>query len=116
MKLIISAILENLGTRNDGTVKLSLGTQEIDPAQVGNLFQLRGKYIKVLLSDTNITHIEASLIDEEKVQDASKAKSPSRRLRAVLFRVHEQQQTTMSFDDWYKIEMERVIEHYKNKW
>lgn len=115
MKLIIGAILEGLGTRNDGSVKLSIGTQEIDPAQVGNLFQLRGKFIKVFLSDTNITPLEEKLIDEEKMQDGKKIKSAAARLRAVLFRVHEQAGSTMIFDDWYKVEMEKVIEHFKGK-
>lgn len=113
MKLIIGAILENLGTRNDGTVKLSIGTQEIDPVQVGNLFQFRGKYIKLLMSDTNISEIEAKIVDEEKIHDAKKIKSPGQRLRNVLFRVHEKKRVVMPFDDWYKIEVEKMIDLYK---
>lgn len=114
MKLIIGAILENLGTRNDGTVKLSIGTQEIDSAQVGNLFQLRGKFIKVLLSDNNITPLEEKLVDEEQIHGGKKAKTPGQRLRSVMYRVHEVQGVGMDFDDWYKIEMERLISVYKD--
>lgn len=115
MKLVINAVVEGLATRQDGTLKLTLGTNELEPNQAGDLFQLRGKFVKVLLSDTNITNAEALIIDGETMQDGKKIKSSAKRLRSVLFLVHEQANSTMTFEDWYKTEMERLIEHYKKK-
>jgi hypothetical protein len=114
MKLILPGTIEGISTRQDGTIKIVLGTQELDSALAGNLFQLRNKYVKCLLSDSNITDLEASLIDSEPIKNGKKVKSPSQRLRAVLFKVHEDQRIPTPFDDWYNNEMERLIDHYKN--
>lgn len=113
-KIILACILETISTRHDGTIKFSIGTNEVDPTQAASLFQLRGKYIKVLLSDSNISTIEEKLIDEEKIHGSKKAKSPSERLRNILFRLHEARQIQIPFDDWYKNEMESIISGYQN--
>lgn len=113
MKLILSGSLESISTRNDGTIKFIVGTQELDPSQAGNLFHLRNKFIKVLLSDSNITAIEENFVDAEEIKDAQKRKTQSQRLRAVMFKVHETKKIGQDFDPWYKTEMERLIESYK---
>ena len=113
MKLILGCIVETIGTRVDGSIKMSLGSQEIDPTQAGTLFQLRGKFVKVLLSDTNISPIEEKLVDEERVSNGKKVKSPSQRLKAVMFKVHENQGIQQDFDEWYKGEIENFINKYK---
>lgn len=115
MKLIFPAILENISTRSDGSIKISLASQEMQSDKAGDLFQLRNKYVKVLLSDSNITDVQAELVDAEKLSEGSKGKSPSARLRAVLFRLHEQEKTTMSFDDWYKLKIEAIIDQIKSR-
>lgn len=116
MKIVIAGILEGMRTRADKTVALTFGTQEIDSSVAGNLFQMRGQFGKLLFSDTNITAPEEAIMDSTEIQDTRKIKTPSQRLRAVLFRVHEQSGGDKEkFDEWYKIEMERIIEHYKAK-
>ena len=114
-KVVLGVIVEGLSTRQDGTFKLVLGTQEIDKSQVGDLFALNNQYCKILISDTNITPIEEAMIDNEKMRSGKKAKTHSQRLRSVLFRVHEQAGNQTDFDTWYKSELERIIEHYKAK-
>lgn len=113
MKLILSAIVETIATRQDGTLKFTLGTNELDSSQAGSLFQLRNKYVKVLLSDSNITNIEQELVDAEQIQDGKKKKSACQRLRNILFRVHELKRIPQEFDPWYHSEMERLIDTYK---
>lgn len=115
MKLVLSGTVENISTRNDGTLKFTIGSHEVDSSQAGSLFQLRNKYIKCLLSDTNISPIEQSLIDEEVIKDGRKIKSKAQRLRAVLFKLHEQTQTSQTFDEFYNERMEGLIEHFKSK-
>lgn len=113
MKLILSGTLESIKTRNDGTLTFTVGTQEMEASQAGNLFQLRNKYIKVLLSDTNVSELEIGLVDAEHISDNKKVKSHSQRLRAVLFKVHEAKRIPQDFDAWYKTEIERMIDGYK---
>lgn len=116
MKIVISGILEGIRTRADRTVALTFGSQELDSSVAGNLFQMRGQFGKLLFSDTNITPPEEALMDTTEIQDTRKIKTPSQRLRAVLFRVHEQGGATKeTFDEWYKSEMEKIINHYKAK-
>ena len=45
----------------------------------------------------------------------SNVKSPSQRLRAVLFLLWEQQGSWGDFDTWYKAKIEEIIEHFKGK-
>lgn len=115
MKLLLNGTLENISTRQDGTIKFTFGTQELDSSQAGSLFQMRNKYTKCLLSDSNISPLEDKMIDEEVMKDGRKIKTQSQRLRAVLYRVWETTTQIEDFDTWYKAETERVIEHYKKK-
>ena len=115
MKIILETILETISTRVDGTLKITLSTQEVDSATAGNLFQLRGKYCKTLLSDSNVSTLEEELVDAQHIVGGKKNKSESQRLRGVLFRVHELIGTNEEFETWYKNEMEKLIAHYKNK-
>lgn len=114
MKLVIVGTVETLGTRADGTIKINFGTQEMDADSAGKLFHFRGKYCKMLLSDTEITELEANLIDAEKIE-GTKKKTQSQRLRACLYRAWEQSGLSIEFDDYYRTEMERFIETVKSK-
>jgi hypothetical protein len=114
MKIILAGAIENISTRQDGSVKVTFSTQEMDSSNAGQLFQLRGKYVKCLLSDTGITDIEANVVDSEKMA-GTKKKSQSARLRAVLYVGWEQSGLSIPFEDYYRTESERIIEHYKSK-
>lgn len=113
MKIVLGCIVETIGTRQDGSLKFTLGTQEIDPAQAGQLFQLRGKFVKCLVSDNGISPIEEKLIDEEKLQGGKKSKSPQQRLRNVMYRVWEKLGIQQEFEKWYAGEIETLIDQYK---
>lgn len=113
MKLVIDGSIEGIKTRQDGSVVFTLATQEMDAENVGKLFQFRSKYVKCLLSDSNVTNLEEELIDSEPIVNGKKSKSQSQRLRDVLFLVSRGQR--IAFDSFYKTEMERIIEHYKSK-
>jgi hypothetical protein len=114
MKLILSGTVETISTRQDGTVKFTYGTQELDSRMAGDLFQLRNKYVKCFLSDSNITEMEAGLIDQTPIKNGKKVKTPSQRLRAVIFKVHEDQCISAPFEDFYNNEIERIIDQYKS--
>jgi hypothetical protein len=114
MKIILESVIESIATRVDGTLTIKVSSQEVDSSKAGMLFQLRGKYVKCLLSDTGISTMEEELIDKTELTSPTKNKSKSSRLRAVLFRVHEQGETNIDFEQ-YNETMEGLINHYKNK-
>ena len=116
MKIVLESTIETIATRQDGTITIKIGTQELDPSKAGELFSLRGKFIKVLLSDSNITKLEEEAIDSTSLVSGKKNKTASQRLRAVLFKINELNGgNEESFEQFYKNEMEKVIEHFKKK-
>jgi hypothetical protein len=113
MKIILGCIVETISTRQDGSLKFALGTQEIDHSQAGSLFQLRGKFVKCLVSDSGISPLEEKLVDEEKLQGGKKAKTPGQRLRNVMYRTWEKSGIQQEFEPWYAGEIETLIDQYK---
>lgn len=115
MKLVLTGLIENISTRSDGSIKFTFGSQEMDAKMGGDLLQLRGKFVKALLTDNNITELEAKVMEETPIQDGKKVKTSSQRLRAVMYRQWEQSGLQVEFDDYYRAEMERIITHFKSK-
>lgn len=114
MKIIIGATVENISTRQDNSFKIVVGTQEIEKAQVADLFDLRNKYCKILFSDSEIPSCEVKMVEDMKLT-ASKKRSPSKRLRDVLYRLWQQDGGSVDAETHYASLMERIIEHYKSK-
>lgn len=115
MKIVLECQIDGIASKVDGTVTIKIGTQELDKSSAGDLFGLRGKHCKVLISDSNITNVEAELVDNTQIAGVKKNKTESQRLRAVLFLVHQQASPDMEFENWYKSEMEKIIAHFKTK-
>ena len=114
MKIILDGIVESLNTRVDGSVKIVFSTQELDSGKGGELFQLRGKYCKALLSDNNISKLEEEIVDKTEMAQTGKQKTASQRLRSVLYVKWQQSQSVIKFEDYYKTEMEMIIENIKS--
>ena len=115
MKIIIESIVDSIASKVDGTVTIKISTQELDSTSAGNLFALRGKFIKCLLSDSNITKLEEEVVDNQPLVSGKKNKTESQRLRSVLFLVHQQKEVNEDFEVFYKNEMNKIIEHFKSK-
>lgn len=115
MKIVLAGTIEGINTRQDGTIKLTFGTQELSSETVGNVFQLRSKYVKCLLSNDNITDTDTSLLIETSLKNDTKVKKPSQRLRAVLYRVWEQGKSELDFEQFYNNKLEEIINHFKAK-
>jgi len=113
MKIILEAQIDSIASKVDGTVSIKIGTQELDKNSAGDLFGLRGKHCKVLISDSNITQIEAELVDNTQLVSGKKHKSESQRLRGVFFLLA--QQKDVEFEQFYKEQMNILIEHFKAK-
>ncbi len=115
MKIVLSGVLEGISTRGDGSVKVTLGSQEIDSHEIGKLYDLRNKFIKIMFSDNNITPLDEQLIDDLAIKDGKKVKTPSQRQRAVYYRIWEQEGKNGAFEDYYAGQMESHIDYLKNR-
>ncbi len=114
MSIIFIATIESISTRSDKTLKVILGTQETTDETAAGLINLRGQLVKVLFSDENIIQETIKAVEEASIV-SGRAKTPSQKLRHVLYRLWQQEAASETFDEWYQNKMTSIIEEIKLK-
>ena len=113
--MLLAAIIEGITTRKDKTIRLTIGTQELSPAQAAEVFGMNQQYCYLALKVEPFTKSELDTIDSLKT-DLETAKTPSQRLRGILFRTFEQDaEGYRDFTTYYTAKMEKICEHFKTK-
>lgn len=117
--------LKNINRRADNSVSFKTDSlMEISSKEFGEIDAYRGCVGMLILTDTligNELNLDIDKILEDPVQRDiyDNHKTPSQRLRNTLYVVLKQKlghkPSDVEFADFYKTEMERVIQHYKNK-
>ena len=114
--MIHFATVEKIETRSDKTIKIVIGTQEVTPSEMAELFGYSGQLVKFYLTDKNVTREIIDNIDTAEVDIAPTVKSPSQRLRGVLYRLYEvDNEGYQDFNLFYLNKMERIIDWIKQK-
>lgn len=103
-------ILSRASTRVDGSLGLSFSTPELKPEEKTVFFELMNQSMEMVLKPVDS---EPTLTKEVKGQFDTK--TPSQRLRAVLFVLWKQAIDDGDFDGFYKKQMEIIINRYKDK-
>jgi hypothetical protein len=107
----IPAILEGVSPLKDGGLSLRFHTNEVkeakDKTKVMNFFNTFGW---LQFSDNSIHVVPAESAHRE-----SGVKTPSQRLRGVLFVLWQQKYADEPFDVWYEKQMERIINRIKEE-
>jgi hypothetical protein len=113
--VLLPVIIENITTRKDNTIKITLGSQEVSPQVAGELFRLLNKLAACYFSPKEtISQTELNQVDAIDVEMGGK--SQSQRLRGVLFKLWEQSpEGYKTFDTFYHAKTDQIIDHYKNK-
>ena len=112
--LQIQAILDSVRTLKDGSVKISLDTQEIGNEDFAILGSYRNCFGYFLFKETEFSEADISGVPDV-VPEFKTDKSPSQRLRAVLHVMWEQSEKTQEWEVWYRGKMEKIIDHYKGQ-
>lgn len=113
--LIIAAQVESVSTRRDRTVKIVIGSQELSPANAGELMGLANKLVAVYISPKE-TLTQAELNQVDAIDPEFPGKSQSQRLRAVLFVLWQHApEGYKDFDVFYKFQTEKIIDNIKSK-
>ncbi len=113
-KIIIAADLNSFGSRADGSMRLSFTTGIVTNDQLLIINALKNSTGFLLFKDGQITKDEVDIIDSADVDISTK--TPSQRLRNVLFRNFEQNNKgCRDFKEYYIIHMERLIEQLKGR-
>ena len=116
MGIAIQATIEGVQTRKDRTLKITVGSQELDSGKMADLMGLNQNLAFVYISPKAITNDEKVIIDEVEIESPSTVKSASQRLRSVIYRIWENNATGVDkFEDYYKQKMESIIDFYKEK-
>lgn len=115
--IFLPCIIEGIATRSDRTIKVTLGTQELDPSMAAALFGLHQSMAYVGIKEEMFNDAERDLINKlEADQLEYQSKTPSQRLRAVMYKLFQQDpQSFADFTRFYEYQMERLINHYKSK-
>lgn len=113
--ILLPAQLTGIRTRVDRTLSLTFSTPEISPQKAGQLMGLNQCMTYLAIKPETFRDEEIRALEELKAEDTG-GKTPSQRLRAVLFRLWEQDPGGFaSFTLFYDHHMERFIENLKNR-
>lgn len=112
--ILIPTYIENITTRKDKSVKITLGTQELSPSKAGELFTLLNNLAITYISMKEISQKEIDQVD--RLDPEFEGKTQSQRIRSVLFKLFQQDNEGFKdFDNYYKNKTEKYIEHLKSK-
>lgn len=103
-------VLSSASTRADGSLGLRFSTPELTPADKTAFFELLNQNLKMLLQPA-----EGQPAELHDVKQEFENKTPSMRLRAVLFVEWKQAKEPGLFEDYYRHRMSRLIDSIKAK-
>jgi len=118
--------IDKVSTLADGSLRVYLGTPELANETMVNLFGLIKKPGYVLISTNSINQDQIDAVEKATINTEFSEKTPSQRMRGVLYKLWEKTQPkTMNgdsgemeyvdFDLFYKRQMNKIIDHFKTK-
>ena len=114
--LILPGFFESYRSLKDRTLKLTIGTQELTPQQMADIQSALMKTGYLAFSTEQFSSSQEKYLTELEVDYDDKAKTPSKRLRSVLYIAFEQDKKGYkTFNDFYNSQMELLINHFKSK-
>lgn len=109
-RLSLQVIITSIRSRADGSLGFSATTPELSVEEKVEFMRLQNEVLEGVF-----TPLDAPNVPEYKIDKDLEDKSPSRRLRNVLFILHSQSGVDEDFESWYKTKMNQIIEGIKNK-
>ena len=111
--LLLPGYVTSIRGLKDGSIVLSIETQELSPMKAGEVFSLRGKLLAMYLS-VKETVSQRELDQVDAVQVDMPGKTLSQRVRNVLYRIWEvQPEGFKSFESYYAAKQEAHIKALK---
>ena len=114
MKILLPAIFDNLTFRKDGSFKVSFETPELPAEEIHFLLGQRNTQGWLLYSPNELQDKDIPIEDSD-----LERKTPSQRLRSVLFILYKQAADKGTFvgefQTYYNESMERLIQQLKDK-
>lgn len=110
MKFQVPAILNSVSFTKDNGLRLGFLTQELANDEKAYVQQYYQKFGHLLFQPNEF---QTSDIPKENIED--KTKTPSKRLRAVIYIYWQQTKSNEDFEIFYRQKMEKLIDFIKEK-
>lgn len=110
--LKVAATLEGVSTLKDGGVSLRFHTQELSSEDKTVAFEFQQGFGHLLFQEQDYKMDELEL---EEIRKDTGGKSPSQRMRGVLFILYQKSGQSVPFEVFYANYMEKMIEQLKDK-
>jgi len=112
---LLSCQVTGIRSLKDGSVSITLETQELSGGKAGEIFSLRNKVVAAYISPKE-TIKQSDLDQVDEVDVDLPGKSQSQRIRSVLFILYEQnKEGYKDFKGYYAAKTELLIDHLKTK-
>jgi hypothetical protein len=112
MKLGFPILVDTLSTLKDGSIKVTMHTRELSGEDAATLFNLRNKEGYAVLAETLQ---EADQVEIPEATYSGVKKTPSQRLRSVIYVRWEQLGSSSDFNKYYEQQIELIIDKYKER-
>ena len=114
--IIIPSILESYRSLKDKTLKINFETNELNSQELLGIVENLGSYGYLAFKKEPFNEKERQQIESIETNLEDSVKTPSQRLRAVLYRNYERDaQGFKSFATYYEHNMEIILNHFKSK-
>ena len=117
--------IDKVSTLADGSLRVYIGTPELSNETMVSVFSLIKKPGFVLISANAINQDQIDAVEKAPTNSEFSEKTPSQRMRGVLYRLWEKTQPKnmngdgvmeyVDFDLFYKRQMNKMIDHFKTK-
>lgn len=114
--IIIPAQLDGYRSLKDRTLKITFETQELNPQDLLGVAENINAFGYLAFKKEPFSEKERNEIESLETNLEDNMKTPSQRLRAVLYRNYERDaQGFKSFATYYEHQMEILLNHFKAK-
>lgn len=114
--MIFPSIMEGYKSRKDGSIAITLGTQEMVPATAAKLAGYNQKFLYVLFKEDTPNNEEQEMMKFLETSDDNQSKSQSQRMRNTLYVLFKQDSEGFSsFVMYYEHKMNKFIDSLKLK-
>lgn len=108
------AIIEGIRAKKDRSISMNISTPELSPSEKALFFELQGLNLQLIIDPIDYDRAEDYKVDKDLDE-----KSPSQRMRNVLFILWNQQsdkeKQEQDFNDFYRFRMEQIINKLKGE-
>ena len=108
--IVSQAILTSLRSRSDGSLGVSFSTPELTAEEKVAWFYLQNKNLRLLLEP-----VDSSPEPPIEVKGKMETKTPSQRIRAVLYMIFMESGSSGRFEDFYAARTEKILEKLRDE-